>query len=139
MTESIISITAAQILKIAFGEFLKSGVGEIAKQLTGDALSRVKELREKLATWFKSKQDHKAEKALDEIQEQGSQHAFNKMITYLEDEMEANSALTHELRQIAQQIVTHPSYQVSNRQYNNFGRDMINVENIHGNPQIGGT
>ena len=44
-----------------------------------------------------------------------------------------------EVRQIAQQIINIQNQTVSSREYNNYGRDQINIETIQGNPTIGGS
>lgn len=105
MTDPIIAITTAEILKLAFNEFIKSSAGETAKKLTGEALTKADELRQKIVAWFKNKQDVKAERAINAVQDQGSPEALNKLITYLDDEMEAEPNFAQYLRQLAQQII----------------------------------
>lgn len=139
MTDPIVTVAAAEILKLAFNEFIKTSAGETAKKLTGEALTKAGELRQKVVSWFQNKQDVKAEKAIVAIQEQGSLEALNKLTTYLDDEMEAEPVFAQDLQQSAQQIVNIQSQNASNRQYNNYGRDMINIEHIQGDPKIGGS
>lgn len=139
MTDPIVTVAAAEILKLAFNEFIKTSAGETAKKLTGEALMKAGELRQKIVSWFQNKQDVKAEKAIIAIQEQGSLEALNKLTTYLDDEMEAKPVFAQDLQQSAQQIVNIQSQSTSNRQYNNYGRDMINIEHIQGNPRMGGS
>ena len=139
MTDPIVTVAASEILKLAFNEFIKTSAGETAKKLTGEALTKAGELRQKVVSWFQNKQDVKAEKAIIAIQEQGSLDALNKLTTYLDDEMEAEPVFAQDLQQSAQQIVNIQSQSASNRQYNNYGRDMINIEHIQGNPRIGGS
>ena len=139
MTDPIITVAAAEILKLAFNEFIKTSAGETAKKLTGDALAKAGELRRKVVSWFQDKQDMKAEKAIIAIEEQGSLEALNKLTTYLDDEMEAKPVLAQDLQQIAQQIINIQSQSSLDRQYKNYGRDMINIEHIQGNPKIGGS
>ena len=139
MTDPIIVVTGAKILELAFNEFIKSSAGETAKKLTDEALIKAGELRQKIVTWFKNKQDVKAEKAITAIQEQGSSEALNNLTTYLDDEMKAEPIFAQNLRQIAQQIIHIESQNTSNREYNSYGRDMITIENIQGNPRIGGS
>lgn len=104
MTNPIVTVAAAEILKLAFNEFIKTSAGETAKKLTGDALAKAGELRQKIMSWFQNKQDVKAEKAIVAIQEQGSLEALNKLVTYLDDEMEAEPVFSQDLQQLAQQI-----------------------------------
>lgn len=139
MTDPIIVVTGAKILEFAFNEFIKSSAGETAKKLTDEAFIKAGELRQKIVTWFKNKQDVKAEKAITAIQKQGSSEAMNKLTTYLDDEMEAEPIFAQDLRQVAQQIINIESQNTSNREYKNYGRDMITIENIQGNPRIGGS
>ena len=139
MTDPIVTVAAAEILKLAFNEFVKTSAGETAKKLTGEALAKAGELRQKIVSWFQNKQDVKAEKAIVAIQEQGSLEALNKLVTYLDDEMEAEPVFAQDLQQSAQQIINIQSQSSFDRQYNNYGRDMINIEHIQGDPRIGGS
>ncbi|HEY9826954.1 MAG TPA: hypothetical protein V6D19_16060 [Stenomitos sp.] len=139
MTDPIVTVAATEILKLAFNEFIKTSAGETAKKMTGEALTKAGELRQKVVSWFQDKQDVKAAKAIAAIREQGSLEALNKLTTYLDDEMQAEPAFAQDLQQAAQQIVSIHSQNASNRRYNNFGRDMINIEHIQGNPRIGGS
>ncbi len=139
MTDPIVTVAAAEILKLAFNEFVKTSAGETAKKLTGEALVKAGELRQKVVSWFQDKQDVKAEKAIVAIQEQGSLEALNKLTTYLDDEMEAEPVFAQDLQQAAQQIINIHSQSSVNRQYNSYGRDMITIEHIQGDPRIGGS
>ena len=139
MTDPIITVTAAEILQLAFNEFIKTSAGETAKKLTGEALTEAGKLRQKIVSWFKNKANVKAEKAITAIQEKGSIEALNKLTTYLDDEMEEQPIFARDLQEFARQIINIQSQNTSNREYNNYGRDMINIEHIHGNPKIGGS
>jgi hypothetical protein len=140
VTDPIVTVATAEILKLAFNEFIKTSAGETAKKLTGEALTKAGELRQKVVSWFHSKQDAKAERAIVAIQDQGSLEALNKLTTYLDDEMDVESVLAQDLQQAAQQIINIQSQSNVNRQYNNYGeRDMINIEHIQGDPRIGGS
>ncbi len=105
MTNPIVALTAAEILKLAFNEFIKSSAGEAAKKLTTEALNKANELRHKIVSRFKDRQNLKAEKAITAVQEQYSLEALNKLTTYLDDEMEEEPSFAHDLRQLAQQII----------------------------------
>lgn len=139
MTDPTVIVAATEILKLAFNEFIKTSAGETAKKLTGEAFAKAGELRQRIMSWFQDKQDLKAAKAITAIQEQGSLEALNELATYLDDEMEAEPNFAQDLQHVYQQIANIQSLNPSNRQYNNFGRDMINIEHIQGNPRIGGS
>jgi hypothetical protein len=139
MTDPIVTIAAAEILKLAFNEFIKTSAGEAAKKLTGEAFTKAEELRQNVVEWFKNKQDVKAEKAINAIQDQGSLEALNKLATYLDDEMEIEPIFAQNLQKVAHQIISIQSQFASNRQNINYGRDQINIEHIQGNPRIGGS
>lgn len=139
MTDPIVTVAAAEILKLAFNEFVKTSAGETAKKLTGEALAKAGDLRQKIVSWFQNKQDVKAEKVIVAIQEQGSLEALNKLVTYLDDEMETEPVFAQDLQQSAQQIINIQSQSSFERQYNSYGRDMINIEHIQGDPRIGGS
>ena len=125
-------------LGFAFNEFLKSGAGELGKKATGEALTKANEFRKLI--WTKFKGDGKAEKALATIEQEGSAAALTKLETYLDDAIEADPVFAQEVRQLAQQITNIQNQgTIDNRQYNNYGRDQINIETIQGNPTIGGS
>jgi hypothetical protein len=72
------------------------------------------------------------------VEQQGTPAALEKVSKYLDLELEEDGTFATEVRQLAQQIINIQNQSISNRQYNNYGRDQINIENIHGNPKIGG-
>lgn len=130
MTDPIVTVATAEILKLAFNEFIKTSAGETAKKLTGEALTKADELRQKTVSWFKKKQDLKAEKAIVAIQEQGSLEALNKLTTYLDDAMESEPILAQDLRQLAQQII---NIQATNKEQVQFGEmKQLNRDNSKG-------
>ena len=133
------TVAAVEIIKLAFNEFIKTSAGETAKKLTGEALVKAEELRQKIVSYFQSKQHVKAEKAIIAIKEESSSEAINKLCTYLDDEMEDSPIFAKDIRQVAQQIINIESNTAPQRQYENRGRDQINIENLHGNPRIGGS
>jgi hypothetical protein len=118
MSDPIVAVAATKILELAFNEFIKTSAGETAKKLTGEALVKAGELRQKVVSWFQKKQDVKAEKAIKLIQEQGSLEALNKLTTYLDDEIEIERAFSHDLQQLARQII---NIQNSNHEQVRFG------------------
>jgi hypothetical protein len=134
--EPITAIAAAEIVKIAFQEFAKSGAGELAKKSVSGAIDLIKNLRDKIKAKFQG--NERVEKALVEV-EQGNSEALGKVAKYLDIELDEDEAFAKELRQIAQQIINIQNQNNSSREYNNYGRDQINIENIQGNPRIGGS
>ncbi|WP_416669644.1 hypothetical protein [Egbenema bharatensis] len=135
--ESGITIAVATIANLAFNEFVKSGAGELAKQSLKGAGSLVKSLREQIQAKFQG--NSRVEAALAEVVEQGNPAALEKVTKYLDLEMTEDEAFATEVRQIAQQIINIQNQTISDRQYNNYGRDQINIETIQGNPRIGGS
>ncbi|MBW4541646.1 MAG: hypothetical protein KME43_21240 [Myxacorys chilensis ATA2-1-KO14] len=126
------AFTGAAIAKLAFDEFVKSGAGEIAKKAVGGALEQ---LRSTIKARFKGK-NQKAEAAIAKVEQEGSPEALNKLSVYLDDEMD-DASFAQTLQQLAEQITNIQN--TSERQYNNYGRDQITIENITGNPRIGGS
>lgn len=137
--EPVTTLTAAKIAQLAFSEFVKSGAGELAKKATGEALTKLSDLRQRI--WSKFKGDAKAEKALVAIEQDGSAAALTKLETYLDDAMaEDEAGFAAEVRQLAQQIVNIQNQNTEgNRVYNNYGRDQINITNMQGTQRIGGS
>ena len=52
--------------------------------------------------------------------------------------MMEDEAFATQVRQIVQQIINIQNQNISTREYNNYGRDQINVENMQGSQKIGG-
>lgn len=138
MTDPLFSVTAFEIAKLAFQEFIKAGSGETAKKLSGAGLRRVKDLRCKIVSFFQDKQHLKAQKAIELLQQEGSMELLNKLATYLDDEMEDQPVFAEELREEARQIIEINSQSSNKREYKNYGRDMINVENVEGDFKMRG-
>jgi hypothetical protein len=134
--EPITAIAAAKIAEIAFQEFAKSGAGELAKKSVGGAIDLIKNLRDKIKAKFQG--NERVEKALAEV-EQGNSEALGKVAKYLDIEFDEDQSFAKDVRQIAQQIINIQNQNSSSREYNNYGLDQINIENIQGNPRIGGS
>lgn len=132
MTEPI---TAVTIAALAFNEFIKAGAGELAKKSISGGIENVKKLRDYLKSKFAG--NERATGAIAQIEQQGTEAALTKFSKYLDLEMIEDEAFANNVRQLAQQIINHQT--VENRQYNNYGRDQINIENITGDPRIGGS
>ncbi|MBW4625226.1 MAG: hypothetical protein KME49_06910 [Brasilonema octagenarum HA4186-MV1] len=130
MTNPIVAVTAAEILKLAFNEFIKSSTGEAAKKLTSEALSKANELRQKIVSRFKDRQNVKAEKAITAVQEQYSLEALNKLTTYLDDEMDEEPSFADDLRQLAQQIINIQN--ISQKQVQFGEMKQLNRDNAKG-------
>ncbi len=130
------TLAAGAIVKLAFDEFVKAGAGETAKKTVGGALDLVKSLRDKIRAKFQG--DKKAEAALSQVAQDGSQAALTKLEVYLDDAMTEDSTFAEEIRQVAQQIININNQSISSRQYINQGRDQFNIESIQGNPKMGG-
>ena len=134
--EPITAIVAAKIVEVAFQEFTKSGAGELAKKSVDGAIDLVKNLRDKIKAKFQD--NERVKKALAEV-EQGSHIALEKVTKYLDIELDEDEVFATEVRQLANQIINIQNQNNSSREYNNYGRDQINIENIQGNPRIGGS
>jgi phosphoribosylformylglycinamidine (FGAM) synthase PurS component len=132
MTEPI---TAVTIAALAFNEFIKAGAGELAKKSISGGVEGIKKLRDYLKAKFVG--NDRARDAIAELEQQGTEAALTKFTKYLDLEMVEDEAFANNVRQLAQQIINNQT--VENRQYNNYGRDQINIENIIGNPKIGGS
>ncbi len=135
--EPVTTLAAGAIAKIAFDEFVKSGAGEVAKKTIGEAIDLVKNLRDRIRAKFQG--NERAEKALAEVEQEGTPAALEKVSKYLDLELEEDGTFATEVRQLAQQIINIHNQSISSREYNNYGRDQINIENIQGNPKIGGS
>lgn len=131
-------LAAGIIAKLVFDEFMKAGAGEAAKRSVGGAIELVKNLRGKIKAKFAG--NNRAEAALAEVEQQGSEAALQKVSKYLDLEMDEDETFATEIRQMAQQIINIQNQTIEgSRTYNNYGRDQINIEKIEGNPKIGGS
>ena len=137
MSDPVTALTTGAILNLAFQEFTKAGASELAKKSLGGAVDLAKTLREKIRTKFKD--NAKAETAFANVETNCSPIALTKLEVYLDDAMADDEAFALELRGIAQHIFNIHSQGILNRNYNNNGRDQINIETIQGNPKIGGS
>lgn len=131
------TLAAGAIAKIAFDEFAKAGAGELAKKTVGGAIELVKTLRDKISAKFTG--NAKAEAALAQVEQEGTPMAIEKVGKYLDLEMDDDQEFATEIRQIAQQIINIQNQSISTREYNNYGRDQINIETMQGNQKIGGS
>lgn len=131
------TIAAGAILNIAFQELAKSGAVEIAKQTVGGTVSLAKGLRDKIISKFKGHK--KAESAIAAVEAGNSLAALTKLEVCLDDAMADDAVFATELRQAAQKIINIQNHATSNRNYQNHGRDQINIERLEGNPKIGGS
>lgn len=132
----MIELTATTIAALAFNEFIKSGAGELAKKSIGGGIEGVKKLRDFIKSKFAGNQ--RAEVAIAEIEQQGTEESLTKLTKYLDLEMDEDQAFATEIRQIAQQINNNQT--ADNREYINYGRDQINIDKIDGdNTRIGGS
>ena len=137
MTDPVTAIAAGTILNLAFHEFVKSGAGEMAKKTLSGVLNLAGDLRARITSRFQG--NVKAEAAIQAITSSGDMAALNKLEVYLNDVMTDDSGFASDLRQVAQQIINIQNTYTSNREYENYGRDQINIEKIEGNPKIGGS
>ena len=126
-------LTGAAIAKLAFDEFVKSGAGEVAKKAVGGA---IEQLRSAIRKRFSG--NKKAEDAIVKIEQERSPEALNELSVCLDDEMD-DPQFAQTLQQLAYQVINIQNQNTSNRQYDNSGRDQINIETIQGNPRIGGS
>ena len=124
--------TGAVLAKLAFDEFVKAGAGEVAKQSVGSAIELVKNLRGKIQAKFRG--DERAQKAIQAVEQEGSQPALTKLGVYLEDAMEEDESFANEIRQVAQQLINIQNQtSQGNRIYNQtVGRDVFNIDRVEG-------
>jgi hypothetical protein len=134
------TLAAGAIAKIAFDEFIKSGAGEVAKKTVGGAIDLVKNLRDRIKAKFQG--NERAEKAIAEVEQQGTPTALEKVAKYLDVEFDEDGAFADEIRQIAQQIINiqNKSTVTLNQTNINYGRDqnIMNFNQPPGDLKVGG-
>jgi hypothetical protein len=136
--EPLTILSASAIAQLAFDEFIKSSAGELAKKSLSGTIDLAKDLRNKIRARFKGEDE--AEAALIEVEQQGNTSALDKLAKYLDAKMIEDKPFANEIRQIAQQIINiHQNTTTTNREYKNFGRDLYTIENLNGNPKLGGS
>ncbi|MEG4341793.1 hypothetical protein QUB70_00705 [Microcoleus sp. A003_D6] len=104
MTDTVTTIAAGAILKLAFDEFIKSSAGEAAKRLTGEALVKANALRKEISNYFFDKKNRKATEAIALIEETGSENAFGRLEVYLENAIDDDSLFAAQLRLLVQEV-----------------------------------
>lgn len=137
MAEPLTSVTAAAIAQLAFNEFIKSSAGEAAKKLTGDALTKVNDLRKVI--WAKFKGNLRAETALAKVEADGTPAALDTVTKLLDAEMSLEPEFAIQIRQLAQQIINIQNSS-GDRTYNQIaGRDIFNIDNAGHSNKFGGS
>jgi cytochrome c551/c552 len=137
--EPLATLAAGTVAKLAFDEFVKAGAGEAAKRSVGGAIELVKNLRDKIKAKFAG--NDRAEAALAEVEQQGSEAALQKVSKYLDLEMDEDETFATEIRQIAQQIINIQNQNTTtlNQQNLNYGRDQNIINQPQGDIRIGGS
>jgi len=136
--DPVTAIAAAEIVKLAFSEFAKAGAGELAKKSVGGAIDLVKNLRDKIKAKFQG--NERVEKALAEVEQQGTPAALEKVTKYLDLELDEDAAFATEVRQIAQQIINIQNESTVNLEQKNInkGRDQFVINQPQGDLKLGG-
>jgi len=136
--DPVTAIAAAEIVKLAFSEFAKAGAGELAKKSVGGAIDLVKNLRDKIKAKFQG--NERVEKALAEVEQQGTPAALEKVTKYLDLELDEDEAFATEVRQIAQQIINIQNESTVNLEQKNInkGRDQFVINQPQGDLKLGG-
>jgi hypothetical protein len=106
MIDTVTTITAGAILKLAFDEFVKSSTGEAAKKLTGEALVKANDLRKAIWNYFSENKHKKATEVIGTIEKTGSESALGKLEVYLEDAIDKDELFAEKLRLLAQEVVS---------------------------------
>lgn len=137
--EPLATLAAGTIAKLAFDEFVKSGAGEAAKRSVTGAIELVKNLQGKIKARFA--RNDRAEAALVEVEQQGSEAALQKVSKYLDLEMDEDETFATEIRQMAQQIINIQNQNTTtlNQQNLNYGRDQNIINQPQGDIRIGGS
>ena len=105
----------------------------------GGALELVKGLRDRIKAKFQG--NERAEAALAELEQNGSEATLAKVSKHLELEIDEEQAFANEVRQMAYQIINIQKQSATQieRQYINQGRDQINIERIDKIDRLGGS
>jgi hypothetical protein len=132
------SIAASAIAKIAFDEFVKSGAGEAAKKTVGGAVELVKTLRDRIKAKFQG--NERATAALAEVERDGSEAALEKVVKYLDLEMDEEQGFADEVRQMAHQIINIQNQNTTQigQQNINQGRDQFIINQPSNIERLGG-
>jgi hypothetical protein len=142
MADPVTALTASVIASLAFQEFIKSGAGELAKKFTGEAIAKMKDLRDLI--WNKLRGNPDAETALENAQN-GSEEDVSDLGTYLKAAMKNDPQFAAQIQAIAQEINAGKIVDNSNMTQNNYdnakgwqtkvegGTAYIGEINFHGN------
>lgn len=132
------TITASAITTLAFEAFVKAGAGEAAKKAVAGTTDLIKRLRDRIRAKFQG--NKRATTAIEELEQQGSEAAFQKVSKYLDLEMDQEPMFADEVKQLAQQIINiqHQNNVTLQQQNNNYGRDLNVINQPQGDIRIGG-
>jgi hypothetical protein len=111
-------ITASVIATLAFQEFIKSGAGELAKKFTGEAISKMEQLRKLI--WHKLRGNPDAENALANV-ENGREADLADIGTYLKAAMSRDPEFARQVQAIAHEINAGKLLDQSSMTQNNYG------------------
>ena len=131
-------IVATEIIKLAFNEFIKTSVGEATKKLSSKTLVLTGKLRNKITGLFKRKENKEAVVQIEKIIESGSDEPVERLSALLQEELSSEPVIAHEIQLLAKAIIEAISQGNIKKQYNNYGRDQINIGDIHGDFNLGG-
>jgi hypothetical protein len=112
-----VTLTASAIATLAFQEFIKSGAGELAKKFTGEAIAKIRQLRELVSNRLTGK--HPAADVALEKAKAGEQEGINTVATLLGVEM-LDTVFAGQVQAIAQEINAGRLLDQSSMTQNNY-------------------
>ena len=118
MADPITTLTASAIASLAFQEFVKSGAGELAKKFTGEAITKMGQLRQLI--WHRLTGKHpRAEEAIEKAQV-GDSESINTIAKLLDVEM-LDQEFAGQLQAIAHEITLLQIEDNSSMNQTNYG------------------
>jgi hypothetical protein len=118
VAEPVIALTASAIASLAFQEFVKSGAGDLAKRFTGEAIAKMRRLRELI--WDRLAGKHPAADEAIEKAKAGEQEGIDNVAAFLGSELLIDKEFAGQVQAIAQEINAGKLLDQSSMTQNNY-------------------
>ena len=119
MTDPVTAMTAGAIASLAFQKFVEAGAGRLAEKFTEAGVEKIEALWEMIRGKLAG-QSPKVDEALIFVEDR-DEEALDKIISYLNVEMDKDEVFAQELQQLAHEITLTQKQGDGGQIQNNFG------------------
>ena len=119
MTDPVTAMTAGVIANLAFQKFVEAGAGKLAERFTEAGVEKIEALWEMIRGKLAG-QSPKVDEALIFVEDR-DEEALDKIISYLNVEMDKDEVFAQELQQLAHEITLNQVQGDDGMNQTNFG------------------